>query len=454
MTNMKQVPMNIDSFEEILTGNYLYVDKTALLHKLITTESKYFLSRPRRFGKSLICSTLEAIFSGKRELFNDLDISKTNYSWPVHPILRLNLSGTYDETVEQLRDKLERCVRDEAERHKIVLSSRSRAEHLFGDLINALSVIGPVVLIIDEYDKPITEHIDDLPLADAMRCVLTSFYGVIKPLINQMRFVFFTGVSKFAKSSVFSIFNVLTDISMDIEYSTLLGYTEAELKNEFKDHITAWCEQKSVSFDKGLDMLRTWYGGYRFHCRSEQVFNPLSIMKVLTKQDFKSYWLETVPTNLLFRFMKNKEFPLLDFEKILLSERELDPYDIEKLSLVSILYQTGYLTLRPMEESISPYPLTFPNREVRQVFLERVLTESSLLNPKIVRTQEAADLLNVSLTFLIKLLNDNKIPYHKVGTHKQIKFEDLMKYKAQSQVEQEKAMDELTRLGQELENSL
>lgn len=372
---MKQVPINIESFEEIRAGNYLYVDKTAILHKLITTESKYFLSRPRRFGKSLTCSTLDAIFSGKRELFQGLYISKTDYSWPVHPILRLNLSGAFDETVQQLRDKLERCVRKEAARHKIDLPNSGRAEDLFEDLIIALSDTTSVVLIIDEYDKPITDHIDDLPLANGMRHVLASFYGVIKPMLNRIRFVFVTGVSKFTKSSVFSVLNVLTDISMDIEYSTLVGYTEDELKNEFKDHITAWCEQKSVSFDEGVEILRTWYDGYRFHGRSEPVYSPLSIMKVLTKHEIKSYWYETAPASLLMRFMKQKEFSVLDFENTLLSEKELDPDDIEKLSLISILYQTGYLTLKPVKESISPYPLTFPNTEVRQAFLERVLTE-------------------------------------------------------------------------------
>lgn len=372
---MKQVPINIESFEEIRAGNYLYVDKTAILHKLITTESKYFLSRPRRFGKSLTCSTLDAIFSGKRDLFDGTDISKTDYSWPVHPILRLNLSGAIDENVEQLKEKLERCVRKEAARHKVDLPKSGRVENLFEDLINALSIKTTIVLIVDEYDKPITDHIDDLPLADAMRHVLASFYGVVKPNLSRIRFVFFTGVSKFTKSSVFSVLNVLTDISMDIEYSTLLGYTEDELKNEFKDHITAWCEQKSISFDKGLDILRSWYDGYRFHGRSEPVYSPLSIMRVLTKQEIKPYWYETAPASLLMRFMKKKEFSVLDFENTLLSERELDPVDIEKLSLKSILFQTGYLTLKPMEEPISPYPLTFPNTEVRQAFLEHVLTE-------------------------------------------------------------------------------
>lgn len=372
---MKQVPINIESFEEIRAGNYLYVDKTAILYKLITTESKYFLSRPRRFGKSLTCSTLDAIFSGKRELFQGLDISKTNYAWPVHPILRLNLSGAIDETVEQLREKLERRVREEAARHQVILPASSRAENLFEDLINALSVNTPVVLIIDEYDKPITDHIDDLPLADSMRHVLASFYGVIKPKLNRIRFVFFTGVSKFTKSSVFSVLNVLTDISMDIEYSTLVGYTEAELKNDFKAHVEAWCVQKSVSFEKGLDTLRTWYDGYRFHGRSEPVYSPLSIMKVLTKQEIKPYWYETAPASLLMRFMKKKEFSVIDLEETPLSERELDPDDIEKLTLKSILFQTGYLTLKPVEESVSPYPLTFPNTEVRQAFLEHVVTE-------------------------------------------------------------------------------
>ena len=368
---MKPVTSAIYTFEDMRQGDLLYVDKTAFIHELIAPpKGIYFLSRPRRFGKSLTISTLKAIFQGKRELFEGLAIDALNYDWKTHPVIHLDMGGSGAKTAAELRDYIMTSLGFISKDMGVELRETTPSL-AFMELIREISRQAPAVILIDEYDKPILDNIGKSDVT-AIREELEAFYGVIKTTEPYQRFVFITGVAKFTKVSVFSKLNHLTDITMTGRFATMFGYTQAELENNFAEHITYAAQKQGVSRQELIARMRHWYDGYRFEENAETVYNPVSVAQFFFNDGkFKNYWFETGSPGILFELAKKWDF---DFEDALTSpvqDLAFSQFDVDRLQPMPLLMQTGYLTIReavadPIMGAV--YYLGFPNFEVASAF--------------------------------------------------------------------------------------
>ena len=371
MRYMKPVTSAIYTFEDLRRGDYVYVDKTAFIHELIAvSKGIYFLSRPRRFGKSLTVSTLKAIFQGKRELFEGLAIAERDYDWKTHPVIHLDMGGSGAKNAAELRDYLMYSLGFIAQDMGVVLREATPSL-AFMELIREVSRKTPVVILIDEYDKPILDNIEK-PEVAAIREELEAFYGVVKTTEPYQRFVFITGVAKFTKVSVFSKLNHLTDITMNDRFATMLGYTQTELETCFAEHIAAAAQKQGVSREELLTGMRRWYNGYRFEENAETVYNPVSVAQFFFNDGkFKNYWFETGSPGVLFELAKKWNF---DFEDALtrpIQDLAFSQFDVDKLQPLPLLMQTGYLTICKtviLPRGGTAYYLGFPNYEVESAF--------------------------------------------------------------------------------------
>jgi len=374
-SSIKFLPTDLSSFKIMREGNYLYVDKTQHIYDLISGGSRcFFLSRPRRFGKSLLISTLNELFSGNKELFKGLDLYKKMKQWPVHPVLHIDLSLLQRDTPAELKQALSDLLKKLGKKHKIDLSEDKTISGKFRTLVTELSEKNKVVLLIDEYDKPILDHVDNPVVADEMRKILSGFYGVIKGLDSSLAFVFITGVSKFTKTSIFSGLNNLNDITLDPRYATLVGYTQQELEHNFKDYLVDFAKIQKMSKQKTLEELKRWYNGYCFTPHATTVYNPYSITSAFDKKHFGNFWFASGSPSFLMKLIKKYDFPLLELDHSLISEYELNPSDVEQLRLEAILVQAGYLTIESYNPMSKNYMLTYPNYEVTESFIKNVAT--------------------------------------------------------------------------------
>ena len=364
---MKPLTTSVYTFSDLIEGGYLYVDKTAEIHELIRGyKGQYFLSRPRRFGKSLLVSTLKAIFQGRRELFAGLEIDGSDYEWKRYPVIHLDLGTAAAQTEQELRDQLLRGVSYSAEENGIPLTAQA-APAAFEEMIRKLAQRdGKVVILVDEYDKPLLGHLGE-PSAKDIQRVLKTFYGVVKGTEAHQRFVLLTGVSKFSRVSVFSDLNNLTDLTMDPRTATLLGYTQTELEANFADYIGRLGNAIGRSREETLGDLRDWYNGYRFHEKAEAVYNPVSVMKCFMNEEFKNYWFETGTPTFLVDLLRRRPVRLDDLR---VEESDFSTYDPANLSPLPLLVQTGYLTIGGVEPfgDTRTYRLAYPNREIAQTF--------------------------------------------------------------------------------------
>ncbi len=365
---MKRLSTSIYTFADLINGGYTYVDKTAGIYHLIEEpKAQYFLSRPRRFGKSLLVSTLKAIFQGWRETFEGLAIDNTDYDWKPYPVIQLDMGSVLSQTVDKLEAGLLRNVRICARELGINLSS-DNCYNAFEDLIIELSAQQPVVILIDEYDKPLLGHIGRASALDVQQ-VLKQFYSVIKTTEPHQRFVLLTGVSKFSKVSVFSDLNNLTDLTMSARSATLLGYTQQELESNFGEYIQCLADQQGMSVAQTLDTLRDWYNGYRFEENAETVYNPVSVMKCFQELKFQNFWFETGTPSFLLELLKKNPIDLGNMEA---SETSFSTYEPAELRPLPLLVQTGYLTIKNvrMLGRSRQYTLGYPNFEIESSFSE------------------------------------------------------------------------------------
>lgn len=367
---MKELTSYTYSFEELIQGEFLYVDKTEYIWNMIRPRTAgYFLSRPRRFGKSLTVSTLKAIFQGKKELFNGLAISKKDYDWKPYPVIHLDMNGCKFNTVKELNHSLCGLVREAAEDYQLSLPN-DEPNQMFRNLIRQLSEKEQVVILLDEYDKPILNNLG-APHAQEILNNLKAFYSVIKAFESKARFVFVTGVSKFCHVSLFSDLNNLTDISMHRDYATMFGYTQEEFETYFADRIESACRQLKQSKKQLLPEVKQWYDGYRFEEESETVYNPVSLAQFFTNScKFNNYWFSTGTPSFLMELVKKTRF---DFECVLsrpVSAVAFEAFEIDKIDPLSLLLQTGYLTIKSLERKFNMpwYWLDFPNQEVSVSF--------------------------------------------------------------------------------------
>ena len=371
---MKKLPISISNFETLITGNNVYVDKTRYIHKMATEGMFYFLSRPRRFGKSLLVSTLKALFEGRKKLFKGLWIENADWDWQPHPVLQIDFNGISSNTPEDLKQSLADRLSLLAKKARISLKS-SLLRNSFQELIVELfeKHRRKVVVLIDEYDQPLISHLgkgkEAFAVAKQNREVLKEFYGVLKDgHVNEaLQFVFITGISKFARVSIFSELNNLDDISMQDPYSALLGYTEEELGQYFAPQIKQLSRHQKKSEAETRQQIQTWYNGYRFADVDLKVYNPYSVLHLFNQSKFQNYWFETGTPAFLVDLIKEKKYPIPDIENLQLQGMSFSAYDLDHLELEPLLFQSGYVTIHGFDGV--RYRLGYPNQEVKTSFL-------------------------------------------------------------------------------------
>lgn len=379
---MRKFPIGIQSFEDLRRNNYLYVDKTALIYDLVNNGKVYFLSRPRRFGKSLLISTLEALFRGKRDLFEGLYIDtplENSYQWTVYPVLHFSLAGGEYDTAEGLESVLEDTIKQAAEEYQLSpdMWSDNTLSVRFRKLIRCLyeKTGKQIVVLVDEYDKPLLVNIDEnQEMLEANRRTLKSFWGVLKDMDSYLRFVFFTGVTKFSKVSVFSDLNQLNDISLDDRYANLCGITEDELQKDFAPDIREVAEANGMDEKECLRQLAQMYDGYHFSKSEGGVYNPFSLLNTFAKKDFGMYWFTTGTPSFLIRKLMKSDVTIQNLnEGVKVSEQVLTDYTEEDPNPLPLFYQAGYLTITAFNRAFRVYTLRFPNNEVAYGFMQSLL---------------------------------------------------------------------------------
>ena len=379
MQEARNMPIGVQDFEIMRTCGYVYVDKSQFIPQLEVEGRAHFLSRPRRFGKSLFVSMLESYFLGKKELFKGLAIEKIkaekNDEWQSYPVLKLDLNPKEYTEKNQLKTILDDHI-DRWKRMYGIECAYKEPDSAFAYIIEVLykKFEKRVVILIDEYDKPLIATLENEELQEQYRSTLKAFYGVIKSMNGYIHFSFLTGVTKFSKVSVFSDLNNLYDISFDEEYSSICGITEDELKINFAPEIQALANKCNESIDDVLNILRNRYDGYRFSKKEMRMYNPFSICNVFAKKELGNYWFETGTPTFLVRLFENHNFNIADLEgNIKIALDNLNVYGIAKDSLIPFLFQAGYLTIKKYELMRDRYILGFPNDEVRYAFLKNLL---------------------------------------------------------------------------------
>ena len=370
----RNYPVGIQSFEKIRSGNYCYIDKTELIYRLVKSGQYYFVSRPRRFGKSLLISTLEAYFQGKKELFEGLAIETLEKEWTEYPILHLDLNTkkyesrlSLNEILNQHLEKWEAAYGDEKK-------DRSPEER-FSYIIEKISTVTGrnVVVLIDEYDKPMLQAIGNEELLTDYRNTLKAFYGVLKSCDRYIKFALLTGVTKFSKVSVFSDLNNLMDISMDNRFANLCGITEEELYRDFKEDIIELGEKNGMTEQETKTELKKTYDGYHFVEDSDDIYNPFSLLNTFAKMKFGNYWFKTGTPTFLVELLKHSRYDLHRLTEEVASADSLGGIDTMYSNPVPILYQSGYLTIKGYDKEFQAYYLGFPNKEVEEGFTKFLL---------------------------------------------------------------------------------
>ena len=367
-------PIGIQDFVKIRKDGYVYVDKTDLVFKMAQKGGYYFLSRPRRFGKSLLVSTLEAYFSGRKELFDGLAIFELEKEWNQYPVLHLDFSGANYNSEQVLESKLNSFLKLYEEIYSSV-SSEPVASVRFDALIQAAySKTGkPVVILIDEYDKPIVDNLGDDALADTFRKQLQGFYSVMKAKDAYIKFGFLTGVTKIGKLSIFSGLNNLKDISMDARYTDICGISEKDLKKYFSESVKELAKANDISVKKCYEQLARMYDGYHFRQNSVGIYNPFSLLSTLDSGEFKEYWIETGTPSFLVEVMKRTDYDVTGLSSEEADSTLLTNIDTVFYNPVPLLYQSGYLTIKDFDKTTGIYTLGFPNVEVKHGFLSFLL---------------------------------------------------------------------------------
>lgn len=367
-------PIGIQNFEKLRMDGYVYVDKTHLVYKMATTGSYYFLSRPRRFGKSLLISTLEAYFSGRRDLFTGLAIEKLESEWPVHPILHLDLNTAKYDRPEALLNVLNDTLAYWEQSYGTSPTEVTPELRFKGIVRRACEQTGRrVVILVDEYDKPMLQAIGNESLQDEYRNILKAFYSVLKTQDRYIRFAFLTGVTKFGKVSVFSDLNNLDDISMDRRYIDICGITEQEIHTYFEDSLHDLADATGSDYEMVCRKLRRLYDGYHFTNNSIGIYNPFSLLKTLNKSEYGDYWFETGTPSFLVHLLKQADYDLNRLQDEQVSADIINSVDSMSQNPIPVIYQSGYLTIKDYDERFKLYRLGFPNEEVENGFINYLL---------------------------------------------------------------------------------
>ena len=369
----KIYPIGIQNFESLRQDGYFYVDKTAWMYQLVHTGRYYFLSRPRRFGKSLLLSTIEAYMQGKKKLFEGLAIEKLEKEWIKYPILHIDLNIEKYDSLESLHHILNTYVSRWEDLYGRNTSEVSLSLRFAGVIRRAYEQTGQrVVILVDEYDKPMLQAIGNKALQEEFRNALKPFYGVLKTMDGCIRFAMLTGVTKFGKVSVFSDLNNLKDISMDRRYVSLCGMTEQEIHRDFEDELVELAETQGLTYEEACAKLKEWYDGYHFAPNTEGIYNPFSLLNTLDSMTFGSYWFETGTPTYLVELLKKSDYNLEMMSRAVTNADVLNSIygDDEPLP---VIFQSGYLTIKDYDKEFGDYTLGYPNKEVEEGFVKFLL---------------------------------------------------------------------------------
>ena len=374
MAILRKLPIGIQDFPSLREDGYLYVDKTAYVHKLATEGRVYFLSRPRRFGKSLLVSTLGAYFEGRKELFSGLAIEQLEKDWNPHPVLRLDLNAEHYNSVEALKGILNRHVERWEATYPGGQPDRTLAERFLGVIERAKLQTGRgVVILVDEYDKPLLSVLNKPDLLAEYKDILKAFYGVLKSADAWLKFALLTGVTKFGQVSVFSDLNQLTDLSLHPAYATVCGITEPELLANFGPELASLAESQKLTPEDCLIEVRRMYNGYQFHPDAPGVYNPFSTLNLFSALEFRDYWFQTGTPTFLLELLKKSDYDLREIDGIELAASEFANYKADPDQPLPVIYQSGYLTIQGYSPEIRTYRLGYPNAEVKHGFLSFLL---------------------------------------------------------------------------------
>ena len=380
---MKKLPIGIQTFKNLINEGYRYVDKTPFVHNLVAKGKYYFLSRPRRFGKSLFLSTLKSAFSGEKELFQGLFL-ENNWDWSVaYPVVHISFGSGVCRSVEDIRVTFDEILYGHTKKYDIQFAKKS-LKGKFGELIQLINekFSQEVVILIDEYDKPILDNIHDIKTAISIREELKNIYSVIKDSDPYIKFVFVAGVSMFSKVSLFSGLNNLRDITLATEYSAICGYRQEDLEVVFADCL------EGVDLDK----VKKWYNGYNW--LGEEVYNPFDILLYLDSKEFRNYWFETATPTFLIKLLEAGQYYIPDLYKLCAGEEIIGSFDVDNIKVETLLFQTGYLTIKKLEQigAFRRYDLTYPNLEVESSLNNYILT--ALVEDNLAKTQNQSAILD------------------------------------------------------------
>ena len=371
----RRYPLGIQTFQKIIEENMLYVDKTELIYKLTQSYSYVFLSRPRRFGKSLLVSTLASYFRGEKELFKGLAMERLEKQWKKHPVIHLSLASVKEIEPKKIEESLSNRLRDIENLFGIERKSNGLGDRLNDIIQQTTEQYGEkAVVVLDEYDAPLLNVLHDEQRLKEVRQLMRTLYAPLKDCDPYLRFVFITGISKFSQLSIFSEINNLTVISMDDEYAALCGFTQQEIEEYFQEGIKQLAEKEELSVEQTLDKLRQMYDGYHFSSDSPGVYNPYSIINALAKKKIENFWFSTGTPSFLVEMLRKFH---TDISRIDGSEAEVAEFDAPTENMKSILplfYQSGYITIKHFDRKAKLFTLGFPNKEVKTGLMDNLYT--------------------------------------------------------------------------------
>ncbi len=368
---IKPYPIGRQDFKAIIEDGYAYVDKTERMYEMIKNRTFVFLSRPRRFGKSLLINTLQQYFEGNRDLFKDLKISRLEKDWIKYPVFRFDMSSYKDLPVESMSYAISNAISKYEKEYSIKSSDKLGNGERFKNVIEAAykQTGRKAVVLIDEYDSPLLAHLHDGKLAD-VKPVLQELYQQLKVNEQYEQFVFITGISRFSQVSIFSTLNNLDNISMDDKFCDICGITVDELMENFKEDIECFAHNEGCTFDEMVMRLKSKYDGYHFSKNSQDIFNPLSVISSFSKMELKNFWFETATSSYVIDHLRKHNAQILDFESVELFESDFYVSQEDSRSVYPLLFQAGYLTIKDYDRESSRYVIGYPNSEVRVSMLE------------------------------------------------------------------------------------
>ena len=372
--NYRRYSIGIQNFEQLRNRNCVYVDKTELVYRLANTDSVYFLSRPRRFGKSLLVSTLEAYFQGKKDLFKGLAMERLEKAWNVYPVFHIDFSLTKYTTLFDLQEQLNLFLLRCEKVYGAEKEEKTPAARLQGMIRRAYEQTGlPVVVLIDEYDAPLLDSNFNIPLQQELRNELRKFFSPLKGLGQYLRFLFITGISKFSQMSIFSELNNLKNISMRDDFSAICGITERELLDELRPDIERMALANGETYEAACAHLKRQYDGYHFSKHCEDIYNPFSLFNAFDAKEYKNFWFSTGTPTFLIDILQQSDFDIRQLDGVSATAEQFDAPTNVITDPLPVLYQSGYLTIKEYDRDFQIYTLAYPNKEVRKGFIESLM---------------------------------------------------------------------------------